>query len=215
MTENNQVNIGQETQPQVEPDDTQIPAAPTDGEEIRVPIKFNKQVKMLDIEEASVLAQKGMKFDMISGDFERIKKLAAADKMSIGEFVTALEKKSEEVRLSALLQRCSGDEELARHIADLEKSNTDEVCGTGELFEQFPEISDLSQLPDEVVGAAQLRGSSVLDEYLRYRRREEIKALREMQSMSDAARSSMGAQSNHAAPDNPERNLFIKALWGN
>ena len=140
MTENNEVIIGQETQPQVAPDDTQNPAEPTVGEEVRVPIKFNKQVKMLDIEEASTLAQKGMKFDMISGDFERIKKLAAADKMSIGEFVTALEKSHLDQRFSAILEKCSGDEEFARHIADLENGDNDALCGTVELFEQFPEI---------------------------------------------------------------------------
>ena len=87
--------------------------------------------------------------------------------------------------------------------------------GNDLVLSKTAEITDINELPDEVVDASRLRGSSVLDEYLRYRRREEIKTLREMQNMTDAARSSMGAQSNHAAPDNPERNLFIKALWGN
>ena len=43
--------------------------------EITVPVKFNKEIKNLTVSEAGNLAQKGMKFDMISSDYERIKVL--------------------------------------------------------------------------------------------------------------------------------------------
>ena len=40
--------------------------------EVVIPVKFNKEIKNLTVEEASLLAQKGMKFDLIKDDFEKI-----------------------------------------------------------------------------------------------------------------------------------------------
>ena len=214
MEEENVLNGGV-AQPQAAPEngaENETSHAGADGN--KVPVKFNKQIKMLDIDEAAVLAQKGMKFDMISGDFDRIRKLAAKGGKSIGEYVTALEEQAAGTRLAELTQKCGGDQSLAQHIIELENGDdTPTVGGAEELFENFPEITDIESLPEEVISAARLRGSSVLDEYLRYRRRQELNAEREMQSMNAAAAASIGAQ-GFSAPDNPERSEFIKALWG-
>ena len=40
--------------------------------EILIPVKFNKEIKNLTADEAAQLAQKGMKFDAISDDYNRI-----------------------------------------------------------------------------------------------------------------------------------------------
>ncbi len=182
---------------------------------VKVPVKFNKQVKMLDITEAATLAQKGMKFDMISADFERIKKLALKKGKSIGEYVSALEQETNQSRIAELSEKCGGDEALARHFLELEEGKGESDIGEKELYEQFPEITDVETLPEEVLTSARLRGTSLLDEYLRYRRRAELEAIKEAQAVAAAQAASIGAFGSVGTPDNPERSEFIRALWEN
>ena len=59
--------------------------------EIIIPIKFNKEVKELTLSQAAELAQKGMKFDLISEDYERLKKISRISGKSVPEFLNQLE----------------------------------------------------------------------------------------------------------------------------
>ncbi|MBR4973313.1 MAG: hypothetical protein IKY45_02480, partial [Clostridia bacterium] len=77
-------------------EDTEIVATIPQDNEITVPVKFNKQVKNLTLGEASLLAQKGMKFDLIRDDFETLKKLAAKSNKSVPEYLQALKQREEE-----------------------------------------------------------------------------------------------------------------------
>ena len=66
-----------EALPQAETKSTEInkETTPEQDTKIFIPVKYNKQVMNLDIESASELAQKGMKFDSISKDYEKIKQI--------------------------------------------------------------------------------------------------------------------------------------------
>ena len=65
---------------------------------ITIPVKFNKQIKNLTPEEATVLAQKGLKFDSIAEDYARLKELASQSGKSVPEFLQHL--KEEKTPLS-------------------------------------------------------------------------------------------------------------------
>ena len=73
--------------------------------EITIPVKFNGEMKNLTVDEASLLAQKGMKFDSIKDDFEQIKKLARTHGKSIPEFIQAMKQNETELRRKELLQK--------------------------------------------------------------------------------------------------------------
>ena len=195
----------------------QVPAEATtpaaENGDFKIPVKFNKQVKMLEADEAAALAQKGMKFDMISADFERLRTLAAKEGHSIGDYISELERRRNATRLEELTQKCGGDTALAEHILSLEQGAA-ENDSLAELQEHFPEIRKIDMLPEEVVEAARLKGTALLDEYLRHRLRAAKNRRCERENSAAAAGASIGSQRQSGAPQNPERNEFIRALWG-
>ena len=183
---------------------------PTEGA-TKIPVKFNKETRLLDMSEAAALAQKGMKYDLISADLERMKQLAASEGHSVGDYLSVLEARRNDARLAELTQKCGGDKDFAEHILTLESNSQASFDGGfSELKTEFPEIEDISALPEEVRQAADTRGSSLLDEYLRYLHRN----ARQEQNLQSAADAAIGSQRQSGAPQNPERTEFIKALWG-
>lgn len=215
--------MDQSLQPETisEPQETVTDKAEVSGEsleteeEILIPVKFNKEVKNLTAAQAAELAQKGMKFEMISSDFNRLKELAKRQNLSVGAYVERLEKDLFEARKAQLMQKCGGDEELAAHIMELEQGKAGEdIYGFDELKEYFPEVERLSDLPDEVVESASIRGRSVLDEYLRYKLRCERASANAMAQMKAAGRASVGSQRQATAKENAVNSEFLRGLWG-
>ncbi len=187
---------------------------PEASAEITVPVKFNKEIKNLKVEEASVLAQKGMKFDMISDNYERIKNLAKVDGVSVTDYLSTLERTQKENREKSLTEECGGNTEIAKHIIELENKNEKGADrGLSELLEKIPEITDISQIPDSVIEASHLKGTRLLDEFLRYRLdlENEKKALAASQKNGKAA--SVGSQTCTAVNKNAASE-FLKGLWG-
>lgn len=192
-------------------DDTPAVTVTPTERDTKIPVKFNKETRLLDLSEAAALAQKGMKYDLISTDLERIKQLAASEGRSMGDYLSVLEARRNDTRLAELTEKCGGDKDFAEHILTLE-SNSESAFdgGFSELKAEFPEIEDISDLPEEVRQTADTRGSSLLDEYLRYLHRN----ARQAQNLQTAADAAIGSQRQSGAPQNPERTEFIKALWG-
>lgn len=188
----------------------------TKGEELNeivIPVKFNKEIKNLTIEEAAVLAQKGMKFDLISKDFDELKQISRKNGKSVAQFIEHLKNEEYSKRKEELLEKCSGDEELAEHILTLENSQKADLKGFDEIKQYFPKIKALEQLPESVLENARLKGTLLLDEYLRYRL-EEKKRLGEAISLQESnSFSSLGSQQNKKAEINPETLEFLKGLW--
>ena len=71
-----------ETLPQEEKD-----TIPEKQNEVFIPVKYNKQIMNLDVISAANLAQKGLKFESICGDYEKLKKLALNEGKSVSEFI--------------------------------------------------------------------------------------------------------------------------------
>lgn len=191
----------------------QVPEA-TEPQEITVPVKFNGQLKNLTVGEASLLAQKGMKFDLIKEDFELLKNLAKRKNKSIPEYLQALKQGEIDSRKNELLEKCGGDTELAEKISELEeRENGNAFDSFAEVKKFFPKIENEDSLPREVVESSKLKGTLLLDEYLRYLLAQKRRQEKSIKSKEEAEKSSVGSQFNRKNSLSPESEEFIKGLW--
>ncbi len=182
--------------------------------EITVPVKFNGQLKNLTVGEASLLAQKGMKFDLIKEDFESLKKIARNHGKSIPEFLQAMKQGELNSRKEELLEKCGGDTELVEKITKLEEKENETITDSfEELKSFFPKIQNVESLPEEVVESSKLKGTLLLDEYLRYLLAQKKRQEKSIKSQEDAEKSSVGSQFNRKGSLSPESEEFIKGLW--
>ena len=177
-------------------------------------LKFNKEIREISYDEAVVLAQKGLKFDKLSGDIDKLKKLAAKSGKSISEYITEIETKELSEYRERLLKDCGGNEELTEHILSLEKAAGErENDALNELKKEFPEINSLEDLPDEVRESVELFGGNLLSAYLLYNHRQqklgELSSIRQQQSRA----ASVGSQQSHAAENIGSVEEFIKGIW--
>lgn len=181
--------------------------------ELIVPVKFNKQVLNLDLQKAQELAQKGMKFDVISKDYDELKNLAKTEGKSVREFIEALKGQRCALRESEILEKCGGDRQFAEHILQLENGKETETNGFAELLEDFPEIKSLEDLPESVVESAKLKGTLLLDEYLRYLHKQQLAVRQSVKNQHRAEQSAMGSLLNKRGTENPEAIEFLRGLW--
>ena len=202
------------TQEVIPQTDTLENASPNAQEaQIFVPVKFNKQIINLDLQKAQELAQKGMKFDVISDDYTALKELAASDGKSVSEYISALKEHKMADYKNQILEKCGGNEELAEQILKLEKGDKEEVNGFSELKNSFPSITALEDLPESVVEAAKLKGTLLLDEYLRYLHLQDIAAKSSMKQQKEAKMSALGSLVNRKGGESPETAEFLRGLW--
>ena len=185
---------------------------PKPADEILIPVKFNKEIRNLGLDEAAKLAQKGLKFDAISEDYDNLRRIAASDGKSVSEFLQALDKSNKEARRKELLEECGGNEEIADYVLSLE-NNPGGDLGLKELKEEFPEIKDISDLPESVVQNAKMKGTLLLDEYLRYRHTAKRNARKAAAQSEDANNASIGSQTDRRGGVSPETAEFLKGLW--
>ena len=186
---------------------------PQGGNEITVPIKYNKETKLLDLETAAQLAQKGMKYEAVKDDYELLKKLALNENKSVPEFLSLLSAKHLEERKNELTEKCGGNGELAQHIMELENAHKNTDNGFSELSVMFPEFKTEDDLPHRVLERAKLRGTLLLDEYLRYMLENDRKLKANADNQKKAEKSSLGSQLNRSGAINPETEEFLKGLW--
>ncbi len=185
----------------------------TPKEEIVIPVKYNKQIMNLDIESAGNLAQKGLKFESIADDFEKLKQLAVKDGKSVSEFINFLEQNALNSKKEMLTEKCGGDSDFAEHILKLEEGKSQEIRGFSELQAKFPEIKEIDALPESVLENAKLKGSLLLDEFLRYKLEQEIAVKNSIREQKKASLSSVGSHQSKKGNDNPEATEFLKGLW--
>ena len=180
--------------------------------EIFVPIKYNKQVLNLKLCEAQELAQKGMKFDTISKDYASLKDLAKGCGKSVGEYIAYLQNEKTANRKTELSEKC-GDEQLIEYILTIEGGNDDSLRGFDELHEYFPKINALEDLPQQVLDNAELKGTLLLDEYLRYLHRQNTAAKDSIYAQKKAAVTATGSFKNTNGNASPETAEFLRGLW--
>ena len=177
-----------------------------------VEVKFNKEIKKLTLSEAATLAQKGMKLDSLMPIMDKLKRLSKTAGMSVDGYISYLEGGNNQLRKSQLLKECGGNEELTEHILALE-----EGVRLQEEFEEikaeFPQISSLDELPEEVKSAAKLKGTGLLFEHLLFQHRLRKAAEEELGRKEKRAAQSLGSVSANTR-NNAVDAEFLKGVWG-
>lgn len=197
---------------QIKPDEEIKDTTPENP--IIIPVKFNKEEYNLTKEQAIELSQKGMKFDAISNQWEKLKGLAKAENKGTEEFLYALEKMRTEKRIKELKEQCGGNEEIAKRIIELEDGKGETIRGEKEFKEYFPDRS-IEELPDEVKNAVAENNGNVLDQYLRYEARQALIREREEMQKKENTESSVGSQKDISENRSPESEEFIRGIWNN
>ena len=211
-----------------------------DEEEPLITVKYNKQARSLSHKDAVNYAQKGMKYDSVLPMLESLKYVAAAEGKTLAEFVQSIRDQHDENAMAALVDRCGGNEEIARELFEVEKGKhqaayenlvkaeqqaeieteeavtqrlADELAA---VREEFPEVTEYSKLPKSVVCEADEKGIPLLDAYLRFLHREQKKSEAAKSQQAAAAKASVGAQAS--AEGNETRAPAIAAMmtgvWG-
>ena len=184
------------------------------SDEILIPVKFNKEIKNLSINEASQLAQTGMKSDALKEELDTLKMLANKNGKSIAEFLRVIKETQYQQRREELATKCGGDFSFAEHILSLEENdNQYDALGFEELKKEFPHFKALEELPEEVLENARLKGRLLLDEYLRFRLAEKKRIQLATKTQKTAENTTLGSQINRDGAVNPETLEFLRGLW--
>ena len=185
---------------------------PKSDEQVKIPIKINKETKNLTLEEATTLAQKGLKFESIVKEYNLLKQLASRENKSIPNNIAELERRYNEEKKQSLTEKCGGNQEIAEHILALEKEKK-ASDGFEELSTAFPEIKSKENLPQEVLNNAELKGTLLLDEYLRYLLSQKRNAQTIAQKQREGEKTSTGSLINNKDSHTSETEEFLKGLW--
>ncbi len=175
-------------------------------------VKSGDTVFNIDQEEALRLIEAREELNKLNAE---ILSLASEENQSVFQFLEELKVQKQEKRLNGLVDACGGNEETARYIMSLEKSEEKgEFFGLSELKEYYPEINT-DELPDVVKENSKNFNTSILDEYLRYKARNEIEKQNKQRQEEIDNNSSVGSmRSANTNEISPERYEFLKGLWG-
>ncbi len=182
------------------------------AEENSVEVKVGNEIRKLSPQEAADYAGKGFLYEELDTDITRLRNMACEKGQSIAEYLDALQTAQEEKRMQQLMEQCSGNKELAEHILKLEKGNKTDAS-LEELQSFFPEFDVREKIPESVRRAAEIKGTRLLDEYLRYCLKEERCRHSAEQARNAATKSSIGSQSRYTGGADPVHTEFLKALW--
>ena len=174
-----------------------------------IEVKFNKETKKLTLDEATTLAQKGMKLDQISKELEILKALSKEKGISFSEFVKQLEGQSRESKIDALREKYSGDPELSELLSVLGAKGEDDDAAR--LHKELPDVV-FEEIPQEVKAAASLNGRGLLLEYLLYEHRQHKACESEEIRQEKTREQSLGSLSS-ASSQNTADSEFIKGVW--
>ncbi len=175
-------------------------------------VQFGEKTLNIDQDEAVRLLKTEEELNKLQGE---ILGLAKEENQSVFQFLEELKNEKQEKHKAGLIDACGGNEETARYIMSLEKGEEKgEYFGISELKEYYPEI-EIGALPEVVKENSKKFNTSILDEYLRYKARNEIeqqikKEQEEIDNISSVG-SMRGANTNEMSP---ERYEFLKGLWG-
>lgn len=187
---------------------------------VTVPVKFRHENRELSLEEATNYAQMGLLREAEQPMMDKLRMMAAGRGQSMEEFVNAWAQAEERAMLEQKLQITGGNREEAEKLLRVDLDDRRRVCETRqqqereaerqaeqsltdrlageftELQEEYPEITDYSQVPQEVITDAIRTGRHLLDAYMRYSRRESKKIEQNRATQAAAAAASAGSQAD-------------------
>ena len=230
-------DVATATTPATEAHDNNVEAEPARDEQL-LTVKYDKKIHALSRDDATLYAQKGMRYDAIEPLLDTLKYVATSEGKTLTEFVESIRKTHEDDLFSRLMERC-GDEEIARELLEVEKgkhkaafesllererheeAETEEAVTKrmsdefDELRREFPQYSDFSKVPKAVVREAVEKGVSLLDAQLRYEHRERVKVESAKADQAAAAKASVGVQKSAGTETASQTEAaLMKGLWG-
>lgn len=199
-------------------------------------IKYNHESKGLTREEAATLAQKGMHYEGLYQNLERIADLKG---VTVKELINGFETEQDEAYRRELAEKFGNDEEtiniMMEHYqaekgkkidAAKNKRLQDEATAEQnintrlanefiELQKEFPELQEFADLPESVRRAA-AEGMGLTYAYLLHQHRENKKIAAAKASEEAAAAKSAGSMADNPSADTKTdaEKSFLKALWG-
>lgn len=224
------------TPPSAGEDGTTQQMAGNDNSAITIPVQFNHESRELSLAEAQTYAQKGMKLDAMSPMLDKLRLVAAANGRTLEETVEDLYGAFERSHREEILQRVGGNEEAAEALMEKKRSEwsagseaaknaaqkaeensrqalTDRLAGEfAEIKADFPEITQFSEIPKQVVNDAITNGRNLYDAYLRYQRKEGKKVENNQQAQQRAAAASTGSKSDLPSEADPFAEAAIVGL---
>lgn len=195
-------------------------------------IKYNHESKGLSREEAVTMVQKGMHYEGIYKELERVADLKG---VSVKEFISSFETEQDEAYRRELAERFGDDEEtiniMMEHYQngkqgkiDAAKSkrkqdeeqavqnvNTRLANEFVELQKEFPELKEFGDLPESVRKQAG-NGKDLTHAYLLHLHQESKKIAKAKESESKAAAQSTGTLSGSKV-DDMSNDAFLKGLF--
>ena len=183
-------------------------------------VRFNHEDRVLSRDEAVGFAQKGMKFDTLAPMLDDLNMLAAMRDSDAHELIKSLIEADESAKREELENRYGDDEEVIEMLmtkyrdsnaSKFKKMQTDReeaakamvrervqtveariAEGFAEVQEDFPEYTDVTKLPKEVLADVKNNGRDLYDAVLRFRRAEEKRVLAEKENAAKNAQNATG-----------------------
>lgn len=195
-------------------------------------ISYNHEKRGLTREEAATWAQKGIHYEKLRNDLER---LATLKGVSVNEFVKGLEAAEDEAYRNSLMDKFGGDEDTVEQMMELynikkqqtlDNANKNKAAAAAaeeqsvnariadeftKMKREFPELTEFSALPAEVKQAA-LQGKALPYAYLEFKHKEAKKIAAAAAAEENAAKKSTGSMSTdgHDTGNDP----FIDGIFG-
>lgn len=186
---------------------------PNENSEPTISVKFNKEVRQITVSEAQSLAQKGLKYDMVSEPLERLRKMAADNGKNLNDYLSFLENQASTAHKNELLCKCSGDEKLVEEIMSLEGKREGGLIGLDELMKNVDTVKSLNDVPEPVLLAAKERGGNLFDEFLRYQFIQSRKVKDAVLSRENAKKSTTGPITAGTPASDAAGIQFLKGIW--
>lgn len=203
--------------------------------------KFNKQEREYSLEEARPLVEKGLKYDAIQADYDRLRYLAKSMEIGVSDLVDRLMKSADDKMYNDILSECDGNEAAAKQLFEYRKSERDQKFVRYkeeearqeseeakmaekelterlaqeyiELSREFPgRFSEFKHVPPSAVKEAVNQKISLLDAYLRFQHRETAKAQKAKTQREAAKQSSAGSMAGESDHADPDFSDFSAAF---
>ena len=202
-------------------------------------VRYRHKNTELTREEAVSYAQKGMKYDSMAPMLDKISYLATIKGKNAHDLIDEYIKREEEMYRSEVIDKHGDNEEVINMFmekyraenkskyekAQIERKEAEEIAEKRELeslesrianefFElnkEFPEINNISSVPEEVLKEAE-KGKNLTDAYLRYLHKENLKIEDAKQTAVKNSTASAGKVAGTGEADDPVMRAFLKGL---
>lgn len=220
----------QTVQPQAMGAEQQSEEVESSSAEPFLSVQFNHKSREMTREQAIEFAQKGLLYDKLTPIYNQLDYLAAQSNTTVSEYVKQLLKRAEDGHRQSLAEKFGDDEQIIEELMEfyrsrnadkyqkvladrkkaeqeaLENAKTEARISLTEQFKrlrkEFPEITDISQLPKEAAELAANEKMELTAAYLLHRHREDRRIAEAAKRAAEQSKSSTGsAQSNEISGD--------------